>query len=145
MESTFINLILLPLAIFFIRIIDVSLGTIRLIFISRGIRAVSAVLGFIEVLVWLLAVSQIMQNLNSPIHYIAYAAGFGMGNFVGVSIEKKLSYGNRIITVITKKDATPLLKNLNLNTRQKDSFGRRHYVFVSHFVNCLALSANTIR
>ena len=98
--------------IFFIRIVDVGLATIRLIFISRGIRVVSAILGFIEVLVWLVAVSQIMQNLHSPIYYIAYAAGFGMGNFVGVSIERKLSYGNRIVTVITRRDSTSLLQAL---------------------------------
>jgi len=101
----------LPAAIFFIRIVDVSLATVRLIFISRGIRFFSAILGFFEVLVWLVAVSQIIQNLNSPVHYIAYAAGFGMGNFVGVSIEKRLSYGHRIITVITQKDSSQLIES----------------------------------
>jgi len=111
MESISINLILLPLAIFFIRIIDVSLGTIRIIFINRGVKVVSALLGFVEILVWLFAVTQIIQNLNSPIHYIAYAAGFGMGNFVGVSIEKKLSYGHRIITIITQIDSTKLIES----------------------------------
>lgn len=111
MESIILNLMVLPAAIFFIRIVDVSLATVRLIFISRGIRFFSAILGFFEVLVWLVAVSQIIQNLNSPVHYIAYAAGFGMGNFVGVSIEKRLSYGHRIITVITQKDSSQLIES----------------------------------
>ena len=110
--ANFLNLIFLPLAIFFVRIVDVSLGTIRVIFISRGIRIFSAILGFFEVLIWLFAVGQIMRNLDSPMHYIAYAAGFGMGNFVGISIEKKLSYGHRIITLVTQKDATALVQSL---------------------------------
>ncbi|MCK5450803.1 MAG: DUF2179 domain-containing protein [Candidatus Omnitrophica bacterium] len=101
-----------PLLIFFIRIADVSMGTMRIIFISRGIRYLAAILGFFEILIWLFAISQIMQNLNSPLHYIAYAAGFGMGNFVGITIERKLSMGNRVVRIVTGKDAAELVEVL---------------------------------
>lgn len=107
-----INYILVPLLIFFVRILDVSLGTIRTIFISRGLRYVSAVIGFFEILIWLFAISQIMHNLTSPIHYIAYALGFSMGNFVGVTIERALSVGNRVVRIITRKDAKELVRVL---------------------------------
>ena len=107
-----ISYILVPALIFFIRVADVSMGTLRIIFISRGIRYFAAILGFVEVLIWLFAISQIMQNLNSPIHYIAYAAGFGMGNFVGISIERKLSLGSRTVRIVTRKDATDLVRSL---------------------------------
>jgi uncharacterized protein YebE (UPF0316 family) len=108
----FFSYLIVPILIFFVRVVDVSLGTIRIIFVSRGIRYLSAMLGFLEVLVWLFAISQIFRNLNSPLHYIAYAGGFGMGNFVGITIERKLSMGNRLVRIITRKDASGLLKAL---------------------------------
>ena len=104
--------VLIPVLIFLIRIADVSIGTIRIIYISRGIKYFAAILGFFEVLIWLFAISQIMQNLNSPIHYIAYALGFGMGNLVGITIERKISLGNRTVRIITQKDATELVQSL---------------------------------
>lgn len=103
------SFVILPVCIFFIRILDVSVGTLRIIFVSKDIRLYSALLGFVEVLIWLFAITQIMENLNSPIHYIAYAAGFGMGNYVGVSIERRLSMGNRTLRIITSKDAADLI------------------------------------
>ncbi|MCF7908600.1 MAG: DUF2179 domain-containing protein [Candidatus Omnitrophica bacterium] len=105
-----INYILIPFLIFLARIIDVTIGTIRIIFVSRGIRFLSAVLGFFEVLIWLIAITQIMKNLSSVSHYIAYAAGFGMGNFVGISIERRILMGNLMIQIVTKKDAVDLVQ-----------------------------------
>ncbi|UCG34697.1 MAG: DUF2179 domain-containing protein [Candidatus Omnitrophota bacterium] len=99
----------IPLLIFIARILDVSIGTIRIISISRGVRVLAALLGFFEVLIWLVAITQIMRNLTNVVNYIAYAAGFGMGNFVGISIENKLAIGSLIIRVVTKKDATDLV------------------------------------
>ncbi len=111
-HGAFINYVFLPGLIFLMRIADVSMGTIRIIFVSRGIKIFAAILGFFEVLIWLFAISQIMKNLNNPMHYVAYAAGFGMGNFVGISIEKWLSMGNRTVRIITKKDAADLIRAL---------------------------------
>ena len=111
-NAEMVSYVLIPILILLIRVADVSIGTLRIIFISRGIRYFAAILGFFEVLIWLFAISQIMQNLNSPIHYIAYAAGFGIGNFVGISIERRLSLGNRTVRIITRKDATDLVQAL---------------------------------
>lgn len=108
-----INLVIIPVLIFLARVIDVSMGTLRIIFISRGIRILAACLGFFEVLIWLLAISQIMKNLSNPVNYIAYAAGFGMGNFVGISIEQKLSLGNLMIRVIVRNSAAALVEYLH--------------------------------
>ncbi|GAE87820.1 hypothetical protein JCM21531_1220 [Acetivibrio straminisolvens JCM 21531] len=79
--------------IFFSRIIDVTIGTIRIIFVSRGKKYLAPVLGFFEVLVWIVAISQVMQNLNNFACYFAYAAGFATGTFVGIIIEEKLAIG----------------------------------------------------
>jgi uncharacterized protein YebE (UPF0316 family) len=111
-DSNLFNFVILPILIFSLRVIDVSMGTIRIIFISRDIRVLPAIIGFFEVLIWLFAIGQIMRNLNSPLHYVAFAAGFGMGTFVGVTIERKFSYGSRIIQVITSKDAAELITAL---------------------------------
>ena len=112
LNSHFFTYFVIPFLIFLARICDVSLGTIRIISVSRGIRVLAAVLGFFEVLIWLIAITQIMKNLTNPINYVAYAAGFAMGNFVGISIERKLAMGNLIVRVITQKDAAKLISSL---------------------------------
>jgi len=104
--------VIIPLLIFCARIADVSIGTIRLIFISRGLKYLAPIVGFFEILIWLLAIGQIMKNLSNPACYIAYAGGFAMGNFVGMWIAEKLSLGAVLIRVVTKKDAAELVEYL---------------------------------
>ena len=104
--------IIIPFLIFLARVADVSLGTIRLIFISRGMKYIAPVVGFFEILIWLLAIGQIMTNLSNPVCYIAYAGGFAMGNYVGMVIAEKLSLGVVLIRIVTKKDATELEESL---------------------------------
>jgi uncharacterized protein YebE (UPF0316 family) len=103
---------ILPFLIFMARIADVSIGTIRVIFISRGLKYLAPIVGFFEILIWLLAIGQIMKNLSNPACYIAYAGGFAMGNFVGIWIAERLSLGLVLIRVITKKDASELVEYL---------------------------------
>jgi uncharacterized protein YebE (UPF0316 family) len=104
--------IVIPSLIFVARVIDVSLGTVRVIFVSRGLKYLAPVVGFFEIIIWLLAIGQIMNNLSNPACYIAYAGGFAMGNFVGICIAEKLSLGLVMIRVVTKKDAAPLVEFL---------------------------------
>ena len=111
-NSGFFRWVVLPVLIFVARIMDVSLGTVRLIFVSRGFKFLAPVVGFFEVLIWILAMGQIMQNLANPVCYIAYAGGFAMGNFVGIHIAEKLSLGVVLVRVITDKDSSELVKSL---------------------------------
>ncbi|MFZ2146725.1 MAG: DUF2179 domain-containing protein [Sedimentisphaerales bacterium] len=104
--------IVIPSLIFVARVTDVSLGTVRVIFVSRGLKYLAPVVGFFEVIIWLLAIGQIMKNLSNPACYIAYAGGFAIGNFVGICIAEKLSLGIVLIRVITKMDAEPLVEFL---------------------------------
>ena len=112
LNSGFYAWLILPLLIFLARVADVSIGTIRLIFISRGLKYLAPIVGFFEILIWLLAIGQIMKNLSNPACYIAYAGGFAMGNFVGMWIAEKLSLGVVLVRVVTKKDAAELVKYL---------------------------------
>jgi uncharacterized protein YebE (UPF0316 family) len=104
--------LILPLLIFIARVADVTMGTVRVIFVARGLKYLAPIVGFFEILIWLMAIGQIMTNLSNPVCYIAYAGGFGMGNFIGICIAEKLSLGVVHIRVVTKKDATELVKHL---------------------------------
>ena len=112
LNSDLVTYVLLPLFIFLARIFDVSLGTLRIIFVTKGMRSVAPLVGFFEVLIWLLAISRIMQDLDNWLCYIAYAAGFASGNFVGMYLEERLAIGHEMIRVITRKDATNLVQEL---------------------------------
>ncbi|MCX6259165.1 MAG: DUF2179 domain-containing protein [Bacteroidia bacterium] len=101
--------VVLPILIFLARICDVSIGTIRLILVSKGYKVIAPVLGFFEVIIWILAISQIMQHLNNVVCYIAYGGGFAMGNFVGIILEEKLSLGTVIFRIIPKDDSSELI------------------------------------
>lgn len=104
--------VVLPLAIMLARIMDVSLGTARVIFVSRGYKLLAAAAGFWEVLIWLLAIGQIMQNLSNPMCYIAYATGFAMGNVAGITLAEKMSLGVVLVRIITNQNADPLVESL---------------------------------
>ncbi len=103
----------LPVLIFFARIVDVSLDTIRIIFISRSLRHLAPIVGFFEVCIWLLAVRQVLMgdHINIPC-MVGYAAGFAVGNYAGIYLESILSIGKVIIRVITRVEADELVDNL---------------------------------
>ncbi len=104
--------VIIPLLIFFARIIDVSLGTLRVIFISRGYKYLAPLVGFIEITIWLLAIRQvIIDDINIAL-FFAYAGGFAAGTFVGIVIEEKLSIGEVMLRIITGKDTKNLVKGL---------------------------------
>jgi len=111
-ESNLYNYLLLPILIACARVVDVSIGTIKIILISRGNKLLVPVLGFFEVLVWLLAVTRIFENLDNWICYLSYAFGFAVGSYVGVRIEEKLALGVQLIRIITHKDASDLIRVL---------------------------------
>lgn len=104
---------ILPLLIFLARICDVSLGTMRIIFVSKGKKYIAPILGFFEVFIWIIAISKIMQNLDNYINYVAYAAGFATGNFVGMLIEEKLAVGIQMVRIFTHQKGDELVKTLN--------------------------------
>jgi uncharacterized protein YebE (UPF0316 family) len=118
--------ILVPLAIMLARVCDVTIGTLRIIFVSRGMKIIAPLLGFFEVLIWLVAIGQIMQNLSSWIHYVAYATGFAIGNFIGILVEERLAMGMLAVRIITQKEAAGLIDELrrqNIGTTSIDGHG----------------------
>jgi uncharacterized protein YebE (UPF0316 family) len=112
LSSGLFSWVVLPLIIVFARVIDVTLGTLRIIFVSRGDRTIAPILGFFETLIWVVVISQIMQNLNNPMTYIAYALGFALGNYIGISVEDKLAIGHLVVRIFVTKDEDEIMKKI---------------------------------
>ncbi len=108
------NWILLPLIIFASRICDVTLGTIRHVMMVRGQKNIVPILGFFEVLIWIIVVSQVIQQINNFACYIAWAGGFAMGNYIGLLIEERIALGLQIIRIITNQECAELISELQI-------------------------------
>lgn len=104
--------VLIPLLIFFARLADVTIGTIRIVFVARGKKSIAPILGFVEVLIWIVAMSQILKYANNWPSYLAWAGGFAVGNYIGLWIEEKLAIGKLVIRIITARPAVELVKHL---------------------------------
>ena len=105
--------VILPLIIFFARICDVSLGTMRIVFVSKGRKNIAPILGFFELFIWIVVINEVFKSADSIVCYFAYAAGYAAGNFVGMNIEERLAIGSQLIKVFSVKDISPLQKHLN--------------------------------
>src|SRR5688572_16315739 len=110
-EGVFSYLVL-PLLIFCARIMDVSINTIRIIYVLGGRKFTATFLGFFESFIWLMAIRQIFEHLDNWICYVAYPGGFAMGVLVGMIIEERIAYGKAIMRIITRKDINILKEYL---------------------------------
>lgn len=111
-DGALFNYLVLPLLIFIARILDVTIGTIRIVMVAKGQKFWAPLLGFFEVLIWLLAIARIIENLDNWLCYFGYGAGFATGNYIGLKIEEKLAMGIVKIQIITRKKANDLIENL---------------------------------
>jgi uncharacterized protein YebE (UPF0316 family) len=128
LQSEFFRWVLLPILIFLARTFDVTLATLRNVFISKGLRQVVPIVGFFEVLIWLISIRQIMQHLDNPMTYIGFASGFAMGTYVGLRIENRLALGIQVLRIITHSDPAPLvvaLQGSNIGTTIIDGHGAK--------------------
>ena len=113
MNESLFNWVVLPLLIFVARTCDVSLGTLRNVFIGKGLKRVVPIVAFFEVLIWLISMRQIMSNLNNPLCFIAFAGGFATGTYVGMYIERRLALGLQVLRIITAQDPRELVHALS--------------------------------
>ena len=107
--------VVIPLLIFLARIMDVSLGTLRFIFIAKGFRRLAPLLGFVEVLIWVLAVREVLMNLRNIACLLAYGGGFAMGNYIGMWLEEKLSIGMVLVRTVLNTDPKQLMDFMKIN------------------------------
>ncbi len=109
MHSETFVFVLLPILIFCSRICDVTLGTLRIIFLSKGYKYIAPFLGFFEVLIWVVAISQLLSNMSNWVAYVAYAGGYATGNFVGMMIEERIAIGTLLLRITTPKNGHDLM------------------------------------
>jgi uncharacterized protein YebE (UPF0316 family) len=89
------------LLIFCLRLTDVSLGTVRMIMVTRGMRKIAALMGFIEVTIWVVAITRVLGNMDNVISIVAYSGGFACGTLLGMGIEERLALGHVRVRIIS--------------------------------------------
>lgn len=104
--------LILPFLIMLARMADQSIGTLRLVFVAKGYRLLAPAAGFIESIIWLAAVSQILQHVGNIACIIAYGLGFAIGNYFGILIEEKISLGRVIVRVIANRNLEELMQGM---------------------------------
>ena len=134
-SENLLNYVLMPLLIFVARIGDVSINTLRIMFMMNGKKNIVPILGFFEAMIWLLAIGQIFQNVDNPLSYIAYAGGFATGTYVGMTLEEKLAIGRVLVRVITPEPHPDLLEFMKMrnyrftNVGGEGRFGKVNLLF----------------
>lgn len=134
-SENLLNYVLMPLLIFVARIGDVSINTLRIMFMMNGKKNIVPILGFFEAMIWLLAIGQIFQNVDNPLSYIAYAGGFATGTYVGMTLEEKLAIGRVLVRVITPEPHPELLEFMKMknyrftNVGGEGRFGKVNLLF----------------
>jgi uncharacterized protein YebE (UPF0316 family) len=108
-SADFYAWVVLPLLIFFFRVCDVSLGTIRVIFIAKGLKYIAPIIGFFEVIIWLFAIGQVLNDVTNIPAYIAYGGGFAAGTLLGMAVEERLSIGTVFVRVISNEEVSGLV------------------------------------
>ena len=104
---------ILPFAIFFGRICDVSLGTLRIIFVSKGEKKIAPLIGFVEVFIWVVIIAQVLSRANDLASYLAYAGGYAAGTYIGLRIEEHIGFGFIKYRVFTMQNGLDLVNTLN--------------------------------
>ena len=104
--------ILWTLAIFFARITDVSMGTVRQILIIRGRRGIASISAFFEIIIWILAISRVVTQLDKIYYIFAFALGFASGNYLGSYIEERIALGYMFAYIVPKKRSNDLAQKL---------------------------------
>lgn len=126
-----------PLLIFGLRIIDVSFDTARVLAVVRGSRAAAASLGFVQALIWIVAVGNAINYLNSWYHILGYAAGFATGTMVGMTIERAFAYGLSQVRIVSQYGGVEIaeaLRERGYGATEVPGYGRDGGVEIVHSV-----------
>ncbi|MBN1184516.1 MAG: DUF2179 domain-containing protein [Bacteroidales bacterium] len=135
-DTFWFTYVLLPFMIFAARIVDVTIDTLRIVYITKGNKILAPVLGFFQILIWLIAITRIMKNIDNIACYFAYAAGFAAGNYIGLILEEKFAMGIQMIRIVTQVDASQLINKLHSNGLSTTSVeadsnqGKVHIIFL---------------
>ena len=131
--------------IFFLRVTDQSLDTMRVLFIMRGRKGVAWVLGFFQALVFVTAISSVLRHLDNPANLVGYAAGFATGGVVGMWIEEKLAVGYSHIRIISSSRGAAIAEKLRAEGFAVTEMSARGKDGMVALINCSVLRKHTRR
>ena len=106
---------LMAALIFGLRVLDMTLDTLRVLFVMRGRRKVAWVLGFFQSAIFVTAISTVLSNLDNPLNIVGYAAGFATGNVLGMAIEERLAVGHTSVNIISSRLGSAIAEHLRKN------------------------------
>jgi uncharacterized protein YebE (UPF0316 family) len=95
--------LLMPFVIFALRVSDMSLDTLRVLFVIRGRKSLAWLLGFFQSALWVVAITSVLSNLDNLWNVVGYASGFATGNVVGMTIEEHLAIGHGHMRIISSR------------------------------------------
>ncbi|HID86004.1 MAG TPA: DUF2179 domain-containing protein [Anaerolineae bacterium] len=106
------DIVLGAILIFLARLINVAMATVRTLLSIRGQKTLTAVLGFFEALIFVLTISQVLQNLGNVWNLLGYCSGFAAGSLVGIEIEGRLALGYVIVRVVSRHNGDEVTRAL---------------------------------
>ncbi|OGO12789.1 MAG: hypothetical protein A2030_11120 [Chloroflexi bacterium RBG_19FT_COMBO_50_10] len=127
------------LLIFALRVGDMSLDTLRVLFVMRGKKRISWVLGFVQSTIFVLAIGKVLTQLNNPLNIIGYAAGFATGNVVGMIIEERIAIGHILVNIISPRRGSAIVAHLRQNGYAVTEFSGRGKDGMVSMINCSVL------
>lgn len=127
------------LLIFFLRVLDMTLDTLRVLFVMRGKKRIAWILGFFQSAIFVLAIGKVLTQLNNPLNIIGYAAGFATGNVVGMLIEERIAIGHVLINIISPRRGSAIVNHLRQNGYAVTELSARGKDGMVSMINCSVL------
>jgi uncharacterized protein YebE (UPF0316 family) len=127
------------LLIFILRVSDMTLDTLRVLFVMRGKKRIAWILGFFQSAIFVLAIGRVLTQLNNPLNIIGYAAGFATGNVVGMLIEERIAIGHVLINIISPRRGSAIVGHLRQNGYAVTELSARGKDGMVSMINCSVL------
>ena len=131
--------LLSALLIFALRVSDMTLDTLRVLFVMRGKKRIAWILGFFQSAIFVLAIGRVLTQLNNPLNIIGYAAGFATGNVVGMFIEERIAIGHVLINIISPRRGSAIVTHLRQNGYAVTELSGRGKDGMVSMINCSVL------
>jgi uncharacterized protein YebE (UPF0316 family) len=130
------------LLIFGLRVIDMTFDTLRMLVVMRGQKKVAWIFGFLQSLVFVLAIGSVLSQLDNPLNVVGYAAGFATGNVVGMLIEEKLAIGHILLNITSPRRGSAIAEHLRSNGYAVTEIPARGKDGMVTLLNCSVLRKN---
>ena len=125
--------------IFVLRVFDMTLDTLRVLFVMRGKKQIAWVLGFCQSAIYIFAIGKVLTQLNNPLNIIGYAAGFATGNVVGMIIEERIAIGHILVNIISPRLGSAIVTHLRQNGYAVTEIAGRGKDGMVSMINCSVL------